>query len=172
MCMTHCSAVGLIQGGFFTSLKPSLMRFAASGHPLEPLVLVQFLWFDVQAVFRSSKSFLDMHEDALFRSWSDPMRILASRTPPLMRFTASSSVEDSHDTVHDDTAAWSSLTSVIITARRARENFADILINCCWLSYSQQIFFSVYIRSFDRMLISGQTDYIYSIMQWSVSCCI
>ena len=94
-------------------------------------------WFDAQAAFRSSKSFLEIL-DVLFCCWFDPRRFLTSLNSSLMKFTAASSnVEDSHDPLSStvDCASTSrdknvTNTEIVKVTRKADQRALDMLTNC------------------------------------------
>jgi len=109
---------------------------------LESSVRVFCCWFDAQTTFRSSKSFL------ILDCWFDPRRFFTSFKSSLMRLTASSNVEDSHDALSStvDCASTSIIGSIIppITATtNAREILRHILINYNQCNYLQIACFSL-----------------------------
>jgi len=130
-----------------------LMRQAMYSH--EAFTVLDGCWFDAQAVFSSSKSFLEIHDslvccwfdaqaafkssrsllemrDALFCGSLDRTQVCKSS---LMRFTASSNVEDSCDDALlfiVDCASTSIIDNIVppITATtNAKQNFPHILMN-------------------------------------------
>jgi len=102
---------------------------------LEGSVWGRCCWFDEQAAFRSSKSFLETHE-SLFCCWFDPRKFFTSFRSSLMTSIASSKEEDSSDAWHDTvgTALTSKDKNVIITQiteikRKADQRASDMLTN-------------------------------------------
>ena len=89
--------------------------------------------FGAKAAFRSSKSFLETHDS--FLRWFDPRMLFTSFKSPLMMFTASTNVEDSHDALSStvDCATTSKDKNVISTQItkvkiKAEERASDMLV--------------------------------------------
>ena len=109
------------------------LRKRLDSHKPEAFTVHDCCWFDIQAAFKSSKSFWEIL-DALFCWRFAPRRFFTSFNSSSMRFTASSSVEDSHDALSStvDCASTAVIIPAIVVATNAKWNFLHILINCYW----------------------------------------
>ena len=96
-------------------------------HKLDVSTPLERCWNEARAVFKSSLE----TQDVLF--WFDERWFFTSFKSSLMRFTASSNVEDSHDALSStvDCASTSVGDSIIATPITiANQNTSDILSHC------------------------------------------